>query len=231
MHPNIAYILPKRRHATWTPDPEPLDLGCEEGVGIPLLGYVTAGRPVEMPEDHDTITVPRHMTRKTSYALRVRGHSMIDDQIQDGDIIVIEQRQTAENGETVVALINGQQVTLKRFYVEARGGPPPAGQSRDGAAVSAARRTANPRHRLRGDSLRGVTPGIRRRAYRADPRARGHRVRLGRRLPTMAPTPPTLQPGGTRWTTTRKGINDFISRPARPTALRLIAVLRRRALR
>jgi repressor LexA len=46
---------------------------------------------------------------------------MMDDQIQDGDIIVIEQRQTAENGETVVALINGHQVTLKRFYVEAQG--------------------------------------------------------------------------------------------------------------
>jgi repressor LexA len=61
------------------------------------------------------------MVRKNSYALRVRGHSMIDDQIQDGDIIIVEKRQTAENGETVVALIKGEQVTLKRFYVEADG--------------------------------------------------------------------------------------------------------------
>jgi repressor LexA len=61
------------------------------------------------------------MVRKNSYALRVRGHSMIDDHIQDGDIIIVEQRETAENGESVVAMINGQQVTLKRFYVEADG--------------------------------------------------------------------------------------------------------------
>ena len=59
---------------------------------MPLLGYVSAGRPVETPEEQETIRVPSHMTRKASYALRVRGHSMIDDQIQDGDIIVIEQR-------------------------------------------------------------------------------------------------------------------------------------------
>jgi repressor LexA len=85
------------------------------------LGYVSAGRPVETPEEQETIRVPSHMTRKASYALRVRGHSMIDDQIQDGDIIVIEQRQTAENGETVVALINGHQVTLKRFMWKRRG--------------------------------------------------------------------------------------------------------------
>ena len=100
---------------------EPLGLEDEPGIEVPLLGYVSAGRPVETPEEQETIRVPSHMTRKASYALRVRGHSMIDDQIQDGDIIVIEQRQTAENGETVVALINGQQVTLKKFYVEARG--------------------------------------------------------------------------------------------------------------
>ena len=61
------------------------------------------------------------MVTKSSYALRVRGHSMIDDQIQDGDIIIVEKRQTAENGETVVALINGDRVTLKRFYVEQNG--------------------------------------------------------------------------------------------------------------
>jgi repressor LexA len=58
------------------------------------------------------------MARKNSYALRVRGLSMTDDQIQDGDIIIVEKRQTAENGETVVALIKGEQVILKRFYVE-----------------------------------------------------------------------------------------------------------------
>jgi repressor LexA len=100
---------------------EPLDVAVEPGVSIPLLGYVTAGQPIEIPEDRETVTVPRHMVRKNSYALRVRGHSMIDDHIQDGDIIIVEQRETAGNGESVVAMINGERVTLKRFYVEADG--------------------------------------------------------------------------------------------------------------
>ena len=117
----IAYLLPKCRHRTWNPALEPLDMAAASGVEIPLLGYVTAGQPVDIPEERETVTVPRHMVRRNSYALRVRGHSMIDDQIQDGDIIIVEQRQTAENGESVVAMINGERVTLKRFYVEADG--------------------------------------------------------------------------------------------------------------
>lgn len=99
-----SYLIPKQRHAVWTPALEPLALEDEPGVEIPLLGYVAAGRPVESPEDRASVRVPRHMVRKNSYALRVRGHSMIDDQIQDGDIIIVEKRQTADNGETVVAL-------------------------------------------------------------------------------------------------------------------------------
>jgi len=117
----VAYLLPKRRHTTWNPVLEPLDLAAESGVEIPLLGYVTAGQPVDIPEERETVTVPRNMVRKNSYALRVRGHSMIDDHIQDGDIIIVEKRETAENGESVVAMINGERVTLKRFYVEADG--------------------------------------------------------------------------------------------------------------
>jgi repressor LexA len=116
-----VYLIPKRSRPSWDPRLEPLDLTDEPGVAIPLLGYVSAGRPMETTEDRETVRVPSHMTRKASYALRVRGQSMTDDQIQDGDIIVIEQRQTATNGETVVALIKGEQVTLKRFYVEAEG--------------------------------------------------------------------------------------------------------------
>ena len=118
---NVAYLLPKHAHTTWNPVLEPLDLATELGVEIPLLGYVTAGQPVDIPEDRETVTVPRHMVRKNSYALRVRGHSMVDDHIQDGDIILVEKRETAENGESVVAMINGERVTLKRFYVEADG--------------------------------------------------------------------------------------------------------------
>ena len=61
------------------------------------------------------------MVRKNSYALRVRGHSMVDDNIQDGDIIVVEKRESAANGESVIAMINGETVTLKKFYVEREG--------------------------------------------------------------------------------------------------------------
>jgi repressor LexA len=61
------------------------------------------------------------MVRKNTYALRVRGNSMIDDNIQEGDIIVIEKREYAHNGQTVVAMINGEQVTLKKFFVESDG--------------------------------------------------------------------------------------------------------------
>ncbi len=121
MQQNLAYLLPKNRHQIWNPALEPIDIDWEYGVEIPLLGYVTAGSPVEVAPDREGVTVPRQMVRKKSYALRVRGHSMIDDQIQDGDIIIVERRETAESGESVVAMINGERVTLKRFYVESNG--------------------------------------------------------------------------------------------------------------
>jgi repressor LexA len=122
---SVAYLCPKHGHPTWDPMLEPLDLALDAGIELPLLGYVTAGQPIETPEDRETVQVPRHLLHrrliKNSYALRVRGHSMIDDQIQDGDIIIVERRETAENGESVVAMINGERVTLKRFYVEPNG--------------------------------------------------------------------------------------------------------------
>ena len=119
--PSVSYIMPKRRRPIWNPALQSLGLESGPCAEIPLLGYVTAGLPVDIPEEQESVSVPAHMVRKNSYALRVRGHSMIDDQIQDGDIIVVEKRETAENGESVVAMINGEQVTLKRFYVEPDG--------------------------------------------------------------------------------------------------------------
>jgi repressor LexA len=117
----VSYIIPNHQPLTESPALAPFDITGQCGVEIPLLGYVTAGHPVDIPEDHETVVVPRQMMRKNGYALRVRGHSMVDDQIQDGDIIVVEKRETAENGQTVVAMINGERVTLKRFYIEAKG--------------------------------------------------------------------------------------------------------------
>ena len=86
---------------------------------LPLLGYVAAGAPIEAVVSNETVTVPEDLvgTRDT-YALRVRGNSMIDEQIRDGDLVVVEDRQTAHNGEMVIALLEGSEVTLKKFYRE-----------------------------------------------------------------------------------------------------------------
>ena len=111
----------KNNRPVWVPELESLDITTEDLAELPLLGYVTAGEPVLLSEEQESVSVPTSMVRKNSYALRVRGHSMIDDNIQDGDIIVIEKRETACNGESVVAMINGETVTLKKFYVEREG--------------------------------------------------------------------------------------------------------------
>jgi len=85
---------------------------------IPLLGWVTAGMPMDMCESHEQIQVPSQLVKKNTYALKVRGDSMVDANIHDGDIIIIEQRQTVDNGETCVVMINNQHVTLKRLYID-----------------------------------------------------------------------------------------------------------------
>ncbi len=91
----------------------------ERALDLPLLGYVAAGVPIEAVVSEETVTVPEDLvgTRDT-YALRVRGNSMIDEQIRDGDLVVVEDRQTAQNGEMVIALLEGSEVTLKKFYRE-----------------------------------------------------------------------------------------------------------------
>ena len=87
------------------------------GVEIPLLGRVAAGRPIEAISIPDTIAVPPDMVaRRDCFALRVFGDSMIDDHIVDGDVVVLEARKVPRGGETVVALIRGEECTLKRFY-------------------------------------------------------------------------------------------------------------------
>jgi repressor LexA len=122
---NISLLLPKNRRPVWTPDLENIDHALEhelsDYVEIPLLGKITAGKPIQRVVDEEKIKVPANMVRKDTYALKVSGHSMIDDNIQDGDIIIVEKKQSAENGQSVVALINNEQVTLKKFYIEADG--------------------------------------------------------------------------------------------------------------
>jgi repressor LexA len=91
----------------------------QRAMELPLLGYVAAGAPIEAVTTNETIAVPEALVgRRETYVLRVRGSSMIDEQIRDGDFVIVEDRKTAENGEMVIALIRGSDVTLKRFYRE-----------------------------------------------------------------------------------------------------------------
>ena len=118
---SVTFLIPKRNRPVWHPALEPVESEPATLVEVPLLGWIAAGYPVETNEDRHCVAVPRNMVRKNTYALRVRGHSMVDDNIQDGDIVIIEKRETAENGQSVVAMIGGEQVTLKKFYVERDG--------------------------------------------------------------------------------------------------------------
>lgn len=88
---------------------------------IPLSGVIDAGRPIEAIRTHETIDIPRDMMGRKTFALRVRGTSMIDDGILDGDYVIIEQCNAARNGEIVVALVDKENATLKRFYNEKAG--------------------------------------------------------------------------------------------------------------
>jgi len=92
----------------------------EKLVQIPLLGTIAAGQPIEAIQEKETIAVPKNMIPNASkvYALRVVGNSMIDENINDGDIILVKQQETAENGQKIVALIDNHEVTLKKFYKE-----------------------------------------------------------------------------------------------------------------
>jgi repressor LexA len=89
----------------------------DETFEIPLLGVVAAGAPIEAVLNYETVCIPRDMmTKGRMFALRVRGDSMIDEQIREDDLIILQAQQTAENGQTVVALIDGNDATVKRFY-------------------------------------------------------------------------------------------------------------------
>ncbi|MEA3276667.1 MAG: transcriptional repressor LexA [Pseudomonadota bacterium] len=87
--------------------------------GLPFLGAIAAGMPIEAVPQPECIQVPPQLrTDRPCYVLKVRGDSMCDAGILDGDYVVIEQRETARNGEIVVALVRGEEVTLKRILQE-----------------------------------------------------------------------------------------------------------------
>ena len=88
---------------------------------LPLMGRIAAGKPLEAIEDRETISLSDFTRSKNVFVLKVKGESMRDDHILDGDFIVVEPTQVANNGEIVVALVGGDEATLKRFYREPAG--------------------------------------------------------------------------------------------------------------
>jgi site-specific DNA-methyltransferase (adenine-specific) len=92
----------------------------QQMVKIPLMGTIAAGQPIEAIQVKETIAIPKTKVMKGGnfYALRVAGNSMIDENINDGDVVLVKEQQTAENGQKVVALIDNYEATLKTFYKE-----------------------------------------------------------------------------------------------------------------
>jgi repressor LexA len=90
----------------------------EASLEVPVLGSIAAGMPVEAYEDKATVSFADFVGQKDTYALRVRGNSMIEEHICDGDMILVESSKEAKDGDIVVALVGGNETTLKRFYRE-----------------------------------------------------------------------------------------------------------------
>lgn len=97
-----------------------VEIGKKESIrNIPFKGYIAAGSPIEVIEEYETIPVPRSLfSNGELFALGVKGDSMIDEGIFDGDTVIVRKQNTVEDGETAVALINNNEVTLKKIYRE-----------------------------------------------------------------------------------------------------------------
>ena len=125
VHKHVSHLVSKgllRRAANVNRsiEPVPREAAPSGGELLPLAGAVAAGSPIESIEGGQTLLVPEDMIRRGSetYALRVRGNSMIDEQIRDGDFVIVEKRDQVENGEMVIALLEGEGATLKKLYRE-----------------------------------------------------------------------------------------------------------------
>jgi repressor LexA len=94
-----------------------------QAVELPLLGAVAAGAPIEELTAGETVAVPQDFVRRAGnhYVLKVRGNSMIDDHISDGDFVVVHNRQAANDGDMVIAMLDGDSATVKRYYRERDG--------------------------------------------------------------------------------------------------------------
>ena len=127
-----------------------------KAVELQVLGTVAAGVPIEHSAQGESLCVPDSFLRKAGshYVLKVRGQSMIDAQINDGDFVVVNERQSADNGEMVIAMMHGNAATVKKFYRE-----------RDGRIrLQPANETMEPLYVHENDiSIQGVVVGVLRR--------------------------------------------------------------------
>jgi repressor LexA len=104
-------ILPPRGRMKQT-------MGMNPGVSLPLLGRIAAGQPIEALQNPETISLADFTRSRDVYVLEVRGDSMQDEHILNGDYVLVENTKTARNGDIVVALVEGSETTLKRFFAE-----------------------------------------------------------------------------------------------------------------
>jgi repressor LexA len=125
VHKHVSHLVSKgllRRSANVNRsiEPVPRETAGRGGELLPLLGAVAAGSPIEAIEGDQTLLVPEDFVRRgaETYALRVRGNSMIDEQVCDGDYVIVEKRDQVENGEMVIALLEGEGATVKKLYRE-----------------------------------------------------------------------------------------------------------------
>jgi len=122
VHKHVSHLVEKgyvRRAWNQNRSIEIVDSGDgPDSVELRLMGTIAAGQPLEAVQSEDKVHVPAELVRGRgrAYVLRVQGDSMIEEQIRDGDLVVVEERDAAGDGETVVALIDGSEVTLKQFF-------------------------------------------------------------------------------------------------------------------
>ncbi|HEX7938195.1 MAG TPA: transcriptional repressor LexA [Gemmatimonadaceae bacterium] len=125
-------------------------------VELPLLGSVAAGVPIEAIAHDESVTVPETLLQRggNHFVLKVRGSSMIDEQIRDGDFVIVNERKSADNGEMVIAMLHGDSATVKKLYRE-----------RDGRIrLQPANETMAPMYVHENDiSIKGVVVGVLRR--------------------------------------------------------------------
>ena len=117
----VTTLLPQTKHSQPLVAPDLEHELVESFERIAIVGWVSCGQPIDIFTQEESIEVPSKLVRKNTYALRVRGNSMVDANILDGDVVVIEQSQIAENGERVVVRINQKEVTLKTLRLDQDG--------------------------------------------------------------------------------------------------------------